>query len=669
MKVGIHRAHARHSIGDGTGINTNTQCLYVASILALNYHNRRHNRPRVATDTHFPISVTVETTDWMDTTRSHLSSTTAAATPAIVAPSGSPTVTTTTASVSTAAQPVSVTLTTFTPHNRTDNPFSKTPVTGAVVVTPAVVPVITSTHQHSSSPPKSMSSSTATTGGDATADTAAAESTGRSSVILAPARLALNNNTNTTTGASISSATPLGGVGAGAAVAAPLQHMATNRDTINNYFSSNITAGGAAMTTTTTGSTTATTGGGSGGILAESRLSSAVLSTAVSTGTTSKSLLRPSVLRFADSSTNNSQNVPKESKVFAFVSLSKEDIPRPATTLLPADSIIRCGADTTSPFNGEEASAGGTTSTSNTTTSSTKSTHTSSSTANTYSSDGSVSLLPAPVVSVATAATAGSVAISSSSDVVVAAAAGAGSSSSGGTGSIDSCDDSNSQSAFVFGHNLAERAVYVQNSGQKHGIDGPDDTANGSKRTKTAAGDDSAAKHDINGDIATGGFSAGTEGKADGALDLSSTGAAEPSGSAASPDKHSDNKRKYEVITGEEVMRTSGALRVILNAHVVSGMRFDVSNEQCLRFTNVDGIYLIKGAPKDIDQLNSAVEYRLREIAKRSKQCDEHMNAETTAADKHKWADRPLPPVTPPPVDSQTLPSQPTPLEETSNDS
>lgn len=41
-------------------------------------------------------------------------------------------------------------------------------------------------------------------------------------------------------------------------------------------------------------------------------------------------------------------------------------------------------------------------------------------------------------------------------------------------------------------------------------------------------------------------------------------------------------------------MRTSGVLRVILNAHVVAGMKVELANDNCLRFTNVDGIYLIK---------------------------------------------------------------------------
>lgn len=45
------------------------------------------------------------------------------------------------------------------------------------------------------------------------------------------------------------------------------------------------------------------------------------------------------------------------------------------------------------------------------------------------------------------------------------------------------------------------------------------------------------------------------------------------------------------------VMRTSGALRVILNTHLVAGMKFELANDQCLRFTNIDGIFLIKASP------------------------------------------------------------------------
>lgn len=41
-------------------------------------------------------------------------------------------------------------------------------------------------------------------------------------------------------------------------------------------------------------------------------------------------------------------------------------------------------------------------------------------------------------------------------------------------------------------------------------------------------------------------------------------------------------------------MRTSGAHKVILNVPLVAGMKFELSNENKLRFTAIDGIYLIK---------------------------------------------------------------------------
>lgn len=41
-------------------------------------------------------------------------------------------------------------------------------------------------------------------------------------------------------------------------------------------------------------------------------------------------------------------------------------------------------------------------------------------------------------------------------------------------------------------------------------------------------------------------------------------------------------------------MRTVGALRLILNANIVAGMTFELANENCLRFTYVDGIYMLK---------------------------------------------------------------------------
>lgn len=41
-------------------------------------------------------------------------------------------------------------------------------------------------------------------------------------------------------------------------------------------------------------------------------------------------------------------------------------------------------------------------------------------------------------------------------------------------------------------------------------------------------------------------------------------------------------------------MRTAGAYRLILNALIVAGMTFELDNENCLRFTYIDGIYMIK---------------------------------------------------------------------------
>ena len=95
-------------------------------------------------------------------------------------------------------------------------------------------------------------------------------------------------------------------------------------------------------------------------------------------------------------------------------------------------------------------------------------------------------------------------------------------------------------------------------------------------------------------------------------------------------------------------MRTAGAYRLILNALIVAGMTFELASENCLRFTYVDGIYMIKvvsnfilnwfsfrfhvfffvlfsqANPKDIDQLHSAIEHRLRDISKRARSHDDH---------------------------------------------
>lgn len=60
---------------------------------------------------------------------------------------------------------------------------------------------------------------------------------------------------------------------------------------------------------------------------------------------------------------------------------------------------------------------------------------------------------------------------------------------------------------------------------------------------------------------------------------------------------HTYNLRLNNVIYSFLVMRTSGSLKVILNASIVGGMKFGISGENCLRFANIDGIYLVKASP------------------------------------------------------------------------
>ncbi|RWS30245.1 ran-binding protein 3-like isoform X1 [Leptotrombidium deliense] len=84
-----------------------------------------------------------------------------------------------------------------------------------------------------------------------------------------------------------------------------------------------------------------------------------------------------------------------------------------------------------------------------------------------------------------------------------------------------------------------------------------------------------------------------------------------------------NDKIKDDKLCSRLVMRTSGSLKVILNSIIVAGMKFELSNEQCLRFTNLDGIYLIKGKDKDIEKLHSAVDCRLRELSKKIKSEEE----------------------------------------------
>ncbi|XP_074598046.1 ran-binding protein 3-like [Brevipalpus obovatus] len=84
-----------------------------------------------------------------------------------------------------------------------------------------------------------------------------------------------------------------------------------------------------------------------------------------------------------------------------------------------------------------------------------------------------------------------------------------------------------------------------------------------------------------------------------------------------------NDKKKDGKLCSRLIMRTSGSLKVILNALIVVGMKFELSNERCLRFTNIDGIYLLKGKEKDIDQLHMAIECRLRELSKKVKSSPE----------------------------------------------
>lgn len=87
---------------------------------------------------------------------------------------------------------------------------------------------------------------------------------------------------------------------------------------------------------------------------------------------------------------------------------------------------------------------------------------------------------------------------------------------------------------------------------------------------------------------------------------------------------HLNDVMKDEKLCSRLVMRTAGAYRLILNALIVAGMTFELASENCLRFTYVDGIYMIKANPKDIDQLHSAIEHRLRDISKRARSHDDH---------------------------------------------
>lgn len=92
---------------------------------------------------------------------------------------------------------------------------------------------------------------------------------------------------------------------------------------------------------------------------------------------------------------------------------------------------------------------------------------------------------------------------------------------------------------------------------------------------------------------------------------------------------------KYEERTSSRlIMRTAGSFKLILNCLIQSGMKFELTNEcTCIRFSNVDGIYLIKGKQMDIEQIYSLIEQRLKSLPKKcrgelSKEEDESLEME-----------------------------------------
>lgn len=92
-----------------------------------------------------------------------------------------------------------------------------------------------------------------------------------------------------------------------------------------------------------------------------------------------------------------------------------------------------------------------------------------------------------------------------------------------------------------------------------------------------------------------------------------------------------NDKCDEERTSSRLIMRTAGSLKLILNCLIISGMKFELTNDsKCLRFSNVDGIYLIKGKQMYIEQIYSLIEQRLRLLPKKSraelKQIDEDDN-------------------------------------------
>jgi hypothetical protein len=95
------------------------------------------------------------------------------------------------------------------------------------------------------------------------------------------------------------------------------------------------------------------------------------------------------------------------------------------------------------------------------------------------------------------------------------------------------------------------------------------------------------------------------------------------SASSGWKEKGKGNLRLNDRITDDRtcsrlIMRTSGSYKLILNCLLVHGMKFEITTD-CLRFSTVDGIHIIKGKTSELDQLHSLVSQRLRDLPKRVK--------------------------------------------------
>ena len=76
---------------------------------------------------------------------------------------------------------------------------------------------------------------------------------------------------------------------------------------------------------------------------------------------------------------------------------------------------------------------------------------------------------------------------------------------------------------------------------------------------------------------------------------------------------------KFQVSSSRLVMRTMGALKVILNTKVYKGMSVEQPNEKSVRMTGMDEsgavkVFLVMCSPKDAGALYKALKSRLAEL-------------------------------------------------------